>query len=269
MEPLEERKVSLDGVGAYVWSSASLLGRKSYDARFWEPFRREAIDRILVSFDKSQIQLLGNGPARKRLLRFLESARSNRIKVELLLGEPTWILPRHRHELVEIILRFKDLPFEGLNLDLEPNQLDASGESIDKLIEELTATLQAAREVSPWPMGLTIHPRFMDPNSSGVCLGCALTKIGDGFREVVLMCYVTNPRRVADIVSPIMDAYPRLNFGVAQSVEPSLSEEESYAGRGRAHFRSKMQELRAALAGKPNFSGIVIQSWKDYEVLKP
>jgi len=115
-------------------------------------------------------------------------------------------------------------------------------------------------------VGLSVHPRYLDEKRTDVCLGCSLTNLG--LQEIVLMVYVTNPKRVAQISRPILKRYPNLNFSIAQSVEPILAPEESYANRNREVFMQQMQKLGENM-DLENFTGILVQSYKDYLDMKP
>ena len=252
--------------GAYVWNSRLLPLDTPGDERFWHGLTTSGIDRLLISFDGPQLDALRHGKTRIDLLRFLETANDRGVRVDLLLGEPLWILPSHRQDLLTIIQQMADLPFAGLHLDLEPNQLDEPGYGEAYLLAQLVRTLQAAKRVSPWPVGLSIHPRYLDDDRTKICLGCALTNLG--LDELTLMVYVTRPQRVGDIVRPVQDRFPDLSISVAQSVEPMLNADESYAELGRPQGNRQMTLLAGGVAGE-TVNGILIQSYSDERDLKP
>src|SRR5256886_17253855 len=66
-------------------------------------------------------------------------------KVELLLAEPSWILPARRSELLAIIGRLKAVPYDGLHLDLEPAQLDSAPEKAPQLLGSLAERSEERR----------------------------------------------------------------------------------------------------------------------------
>jgi len=254
------------GYGTYVWDSRALLNNPTIELKLWKTLSENGIQRILLSFDDRQLKEYQRLPARSKLKNFIEKAKGQGIGVELLLGEPLWILTEHRRDLLIIIQQLADLPFAGLHLDLEPNQLNASEYSDEYVLTQLLRTLEAVKGVSPWPIGLSIHPRYMENKKNRICIGWGLSNLR--LDEITLMVYVSEPKRVAKRVNAILNEYPEVTFSVAQSVEPVLAESESYAAHGRIDFQGKMEELRSAI-DKPNFSTIVIQSWKDYLGLKP
>jgi len=251
----------------YVWNSQPLLDQSPTDSTFWKNCRVYGINRLLVSFNGRQLKALARRENKINLSRFISRADKQHIRVELLLGEPLWILPTYRPNLIEIINQLKDIQFSGLHLDLELNQLDQNRHGKAYLEAEWLRTLQAVKRVSPWPVGVSLHPRYIDPKKNRLCLGYALS--GLEVNEVTLMIYVANPIRVAQIALPILRQYPGLSISIAQSVEPILSVEESYASQGRKQFQSRMEALRISLAPAANFTTIAIQSWKDLLRMAP
>lgn len=251
----------------YVWKSQLLLEQSKLDEAFWKRFHLHGIDRLLLSLDGKQINNLVMAEYRLNLLTFLRQAAQRGIRVELLLGEPLWILPAYRQDLLKIIGQLDGFPFTGLHLDLEPNQLDQARYDDKYLLVQLLHSLQAVTEISPWPVGLSLHPRYLDTQKNGLCLGCALSNLK--INEILLMIYVSNPKRVAELGLPIMERFPNISFSIAQSVEPILSKVESYATQGRKKFKTQMEKLREFLRPMDNFSTIAIQSWTDYNRLRP
>lgn len=80
--------------------------------------------------------------------------------MDLLLGDSSWILETGRDNLLKKIRHLSDLNVDGLNLDLEPNQLTDDSKIDEHLLRSLATTLKEAKEVAPWPVSLTIRPRY-------------------------------------------------------------------------------------------------------------
>ncbi len=160
----------------------------------------------------------------------------------------------------------KKISFNGLHLDLEPNKLKGRGYPEDYLLSQLLRTFQVVENESPWPMGISLHPRYLFPDQNKVCVGCALSNMQ--IREIALKIYVSNPKRVIELAEPIMDKHQKLKFSIVQNVELDRPTGESYAGKGRAKFHAGMYQLTSTIKNA-NFSTILIQSWKDYVGLKP
>ncbi len=252
----------------YVWDSQQLLRRfdRSPD-EFFAALHAQQIDRLLISFTPAQINALGNAAERMRWVDLLQQAFRRGLRAELLLGEPRWLLPQYRGGLLDIIRKLADLPFQGIHLDLEPDQLcDFQPEGVFRL-EYLPQTIAAVRGVTALPVGLSIHPRYLDPHSAAQNnIGRALEQAG--LAEVALMIYTTNAQRTVAIAAGIARAFPRLKLSLAQSVEPVLSEDESYAGMPRARFFAHMAALQQEAAAV-GVDAILIQGWKDFDGMQP
>ncbi len=260
------RAVQKRATAVYLWESAPWLDGSLTCEVAMKGFSDLDIGRILISMDRRQIDAVSKPEGARRLRELLECSSRSGVRVELLLGEPTWILPDFRQDMLAIIQSLKDFSFDGLHLDLEPDQLDMEKYSREYLLSELIRTVQVAREVTPWPLGLSVHPRYFDRSALKVSLGSALEAAG--VAEVALMVYIADAEKVARRVSPILKENPALHFSVAMSVEPELSPAESFAGQGRAALRKAMDSLGRQLTQK-NFGGFVIQSWKHLEAMKP
>ena len=248
-----------DDMAVYVWDSRELFSRLQNRERYWKFLRRLSIDRLLVSLDAAQIAELRQRPA--PLSGFLQNARKRGVKVELLLGEPTWIEPKGREQLVELIAGLWDFPFDGLHLDIEPDQIyqqPLSREQFDNWVRSMTTAARA----SPWPTAISVHPRyFRDTPYRDWGLAERLREAG--IEDVTLMIFNSKPENVAGVATPILAAAPQLRFRVAQSVEPQLDAAESHARKSRADFENSMDRLQQLLQPQANADGIVVQAWAD------
>ncbi len=251
--------------GYYVWNSRKLL-RQWKEKHFYQRLSAMRAQRLLISFDRQQIRELQQQPATAKKWRlFIEEMTGHGIAVELLLGEPLWILPRYRQDLLEIIEKLGSFSFTGLHLDLEINQLNQKKYDEAYLLRELLQTIEVVVKTSPWPVGLSLHPRYLTTNSE-VCLGCALSKLD--ISEVALMSYIANPGKVSEIVMPIIEQYPNIAFSIAQSVEPILAREESHFRQGKDVFWQKMVTLQQRLPQTTSRS-ILIQAFQDFQSMAP
>jgi hypothetical protein len=242
--------------GVYLWRSHDIVNQT--DNSFWRQLRSKQIGLILLSLDASQIKQATEDP---NIIRsFLSSAKENNISVELLLGDPTWALPEHRESLFEIISKLNKLPFDGLNLDIEPDSL--TDNVTDSLIKDWLETIRGAVTRSPWPVSVTTHFRYLDQPQNSHCTPCELITMG--VNGVSAMVFVSNPKRVVEIVDPILKNYPTLQISVAQSLEHHLSKEESYASFSPKEVTRRMNNIQEHLSKRKNFGGIVIQSWSNF-----
>ncbi len=253
-------------LAVYLWDSGPWLDGTMGCEPAVKALSDYGVGRVLMSLDKDQIESAALSEGGGSLREFLDCARKNGLKIELLLGEPTWILPTFREDLLHIVQKLKDFSFDGLHLDLEPDQLDTRKYSREYLLAELIHTLHAVKAVSSWPVGLSVHPRYFDRRAFKVCFGCGLESLG--ISEVVLMVYVADANKVVERVVHILKTNPDLRFSVAVSVEPELSPAESFSGQGRSGLRKAVDSLQRGLV-RGNFTGIVIQSWEHLEAMKP
>jgi hypothetical protein len=242
------------GRAVYLWTSQPWLsGSASEVGAALARLRDSGIRTLRVSLDADQIEQHAGDAATLRLL--AERASAAGIRIELLLGEPTWILPKHRARLLQIVQQLRDAPFTALHLDLEPNMLDDTPAGTARLLPELVQTLREVQAVSPWPLACSLHPRYLTASADGVALGDRLTELGVA---PTLMIYVANPQRVVEIARPIMARFPRLRFGVALSVEHTLEREESLFSFPEEERTARIAAVEQGLAGS-NFGGIALQ----------
>lgn len=245
--------------GVYVWDSEPVIDSVATAQQFVE----QGFDRILLSLNGRQIQRMQSRFVRHELETWLAKARDLGLRVDLLLGEPTWMLPEHRKEMFAIISELRHLPFNGLHLDLEPGMIDKGVASQDVARRELFHTVQATIQVSPWPVSLSLHFRDLT-QSDNYCLGCSLESLD--LEDVSLMVYVRNPKRVEEIVEPIVKRFPTLPLSIAQSVERELSPDESHASGNINQMETRLQDLQAYTQSK-DMNGLLIQSWAELQEL--
>lgn len=241
-------------LGWYAWHTLSRFDAAKENA-FWT--RIPATSRVLLSLNGEQIKgAIHNINERRRLAAFLSSANKRHVAVGLLLGDPGWVLPGEGEKLVAIVRELKGVPFSGIHLDIEENQLPEDKRS--EWAPGLVAVVKTLREETKLPIAVSLHPR--DARVEGLL---AQLKTA-GTNEVALMLYSTNHEKVAGDLATIMRAHPGLRFSVAQSIEPALSNEESYAKKSEAVATAAWRRIDARLRTEPNFAGIIIQSLDDY-----
>lgn len=255
----EPVKLISDQMAVYVWDSHDLISKQQYTDAFWQGFNKLSISRLLLSLDSSQIERARTNP--DSLQNFLSSAKKHNVAVELLLGEPTWITAQGRVQLADIIKSLDSFSFAGLNLDIEPDQIYRQPLSRQQF-DDWLATIKLAAQTSPWPTALSVHPRyFRDAPYTGWKIEQRLRDAG--IRDVVLMIYNSDPRKVAQIAKPITRSATGIRFRIAQSVEAELDAGESHARRSPEEFMRTMHQLQSLLAAQTNTEGIVLQAWAD------
>ena len=246
------------GLAVYLWESQEYIDRiDSVNV-----FKQQNIDKILISLDGKQLQSLQSEKAAIRLELFLDSCREAGISPGVLLGEPTWILPGYRQDLLEILQRLNRFSFDQVHLDMEPYQLDVEAYGLTYLSAQLLRTLQLATEVSYHPLEISIHPRLLDKEEVGWCFGCGISNLD--LERVVVMIYKTNVREVKNRMSQFSGQYPELNLAVAQSVESILGPKNSYAHSGWSTFMDALADLLSGTDEGGWQGDIYIQDWASY-----
>jgi hypothetical protein len=246
----------------YMWRSAEWLNfaGTALGERKFAQMHSAGIARLLISLDAEQVRRAMAEPS--PLVRAVRSTHEHGLRVELLLGDPGWIRPEQRGRLLAIIDGLKSVPFDGLHLDLEPEQIDPAADKLPALLGLLAQTLAAASAASPWPLALSIHPRDLE------------VRVGESsFAEMLLrlrvsptiMVYVANPERAVAIAEPLLGHYPQLSFSVALSLEKSLGPQESLWSYPEDERRRRLARVESRLAAG-NFSGLTLQledGWGD------
>ncbi|PYC29221.1 hypothetical protein DMO17_00555 [Aquipseudomonas alcaligenes] len=243
--------------GTYVWDSRRLLQAGSRRAELRD-LRRAGMQRLYLGLSAAQvadIPLL-----RQRLQSSLDEAHAQGLEVALLLGDPAWLEPAGRQGLLDLLGQLQGLPFDALHLDLEVEQL---GWPVpDSRLQDWLDTLAAVASLNPWPLELSSHHRwFAAPQAGQTCVPCALPQ--RGVQQVSLMIYTRNAERSAELAEQIAQRWPALRFRLAQSVEPQLSAEESWAGVPARQLQQQVERWRVRLQ-PVGVTGIDWQDWTHY-----
>lgn len=243
----------------YVWNSQVLLDENLRPATLAD-LSEAGIDRIYLGLNRRESTAAASGELDIEAL--IAAAGARGIGVDLLLGEPLWMKPEHRHDLLALITSLAHIPFERLHLDLEVDQLEAP--VTDEYLQDWLHTLAAAVAVSPWPVTIDSHHRWFHAEDRSPCVPCALPDIG--IDEVSIMLYVTNAERAAEIMQTIAHKWPRLHFRLAQSVEHDQPANISWHGKSARELQSMARQWRSSLSAE-GVRGVDWQDWQAYPAL--
>jgi len=239
--------------GVYIWDSRQLLDRTGQEAELGL-LHQQGINDLLVGLTPAQVRA---GPATERALaNLLERAHGRKLTVQLLLGDPSWIQPGHRAELLALVARYRPLPFDGLHLDLEVEQLGWPVPA--QRLRDWIGTLRAVQRASPWPVSVSSHPRWFEPGAAGgirFCLPCQLPPL----RAISLMIYGPDPGRSTARARAIARRWPSQHFRLAQSLEAGLTATPSWPGPSPGQLGVGRQALAGAGLG-----GIDWQDWQSF-----
>lgn len=242
--------------GVYMWDSRALLDPAT---QLIELSRLESvgIKRIYIGLSAEQLaqpDVVGKLDALAITLRMRGS------QPVLLLGDPDWMLSEHRASLIAIISKLKPVSFTALHLDLEVEQRGWPVPA--QHVRDWLDTLKQAAAASPWPIEISSHYRWFTEEMGGVpCAPCELPSLG--ISDVSLMIYTRSAERSAQLTEQIARRWPAIHFRLAQSVEPQLAPEETWAGASQAllqeqddHWQAKLQPFAVG--------GVDWQAWKHY-----
>ena len=243
--------------GVYIWDSRQLLDRSGQEAEL-ALLHQQGLNDLLVGLTPAQVRA---GPATERALAsLLERAHGRQLTVQLLLGDPSWIQPGHRPELLALVARYRPLPFDGLHLDLEVEQLGWPVPA--QRLRDWIDTLRAAQQASPWPVSVSSHPRWFEPGATGgvrFCLPCQLPPL----RAISLMIYGPDPGRSTARARAIARRWPAQHFRLAQSLEAGLAPKQRWPGPSPGPGQGRLEPWRQALANA-GLGGIDWQDWQSY-----
>lgn len=243
--------------GAYVWDSRRLLQASSRRGELRD-LRRAGMQRLYVGLSGAQVADMPG--LRQRLQSTLDEAHAQGLQMVLLLGDPAWLEPAGRQGLLDLLGQLQGLPFDALHLDLEVEQL---GWPVpDSRLQDWLDTLAAVASLNPWPLELSSHHRwFAEPLPGQTCVPCALPQ--RGVQQISLMIYTRNAERSAELAEQIAQRWPALRFRLAQSVEPQLPAEESWAGVPARQLQQQVERWRLRLQ-PVGVTGIDWQDWTHY-----
>jgi hypothetical protein len=255
--------------GTYAWSISDVMQRWKAGT-LWGLLAAKHVNVILAGFDDAYIEKCSHAQGAAEMNSMIQESRKHGVRVELLLGDPTWILPSGIASLESILHDVRRVQFSALDLDLEPNQV--KGVSTVTAFKDLVAAMRAYVAASPWPVSIDVNHIYIDSAAVrryGYCLMCELQSAG--LKRANLMIYISDPKTVAAESKSILASYPSISFTISQSVEdPSvLPKWDSYWDDGFAVFYGDMQKLDASMKPHANYAGITIESLYYLERIKP
>lgn len=263
-QPKQIKEVSINSdvlmpKSVYVWDALPFLAPESRISSLKE-LKSKGFDHFLISFTAEQIKKLDNYYNRMELEDLLSISGSMGIRADLLLGEPTWLYPEERKDLIRIIEKMKKYKFKGLHLDIEPDSLPGAKEKRSELVKHLTDTLKEVKNATDMSLSISVHPRYLE-GDLGVLSSRGFTSLG--LEYIAVMIYTTNTDISIKRMRDIMLMHPSLTFRLAQSIERALPAEESHFSSGMNVYKHKMGVISTELSNIRNFNGMIIQAWED------
>ncbi len=249
------------GLGWFAWTGQPWLDQpQAMLARLPGPS-----SSVLLALDGAQLRSATSPGGASPVRRLISLAAERGVEVELLLGDPEWVRPPARARLMELLAGVRQLPFAGLNLDLERSQ--SLGGSAQEWREGVLETVRQARAATGWPITLTTHSaELADPGFLG-------RLSHSGAATAIAMAYVSYPHLAEERAQRILHARDAagmpLQIGLAQSIESQLARGESWHHYGRERALREWLRLAARLERHGGFAGITIQSFEAFDVAPP
>lgn len=236
--------------GVYVWNSKDSLVDPRKSITEWQRF---GITTVLIGLTSAQLKSSSTLTSLDALVKI---AHESKIQVELVLGDPNWILPEGRSSLMKILSYLSSVPVDGINLDLEIEQLSNWEQRTDLLTKEWLTTLSDASKSAGAPVSATFHHRHLNvPNLNSKLLNA-------GIKKVAIMVFTTNQARTLEINALALKKLQGVSYAIVKSVESHLPTTESYAASGLGPLIKLSKELKSQ-----GESSLLIQSWKNLKTL--
>jgi hypothetical protein len=239
-------------MGVYIWNSEALLDPASQAAELAH-LKRYGITDLYVGLNAQQAAVPTG--TKMAIASLMSAARSHGMQVSLLLGDPQWILPKHRPALLALIDVLADLRFKALLLDIEVEQLQTP--DMDSRVRLWSQTLNQVQQHSKWPVITVSHWRwFASEEHRPMCQNV------QGLQRASLMIYSTNLDVIRARMATAQEKCPATAFSLSQSVETFLEPQETWANKGS--FSGIVNRLTHHLEGLPVRS----IDWQDWNSLK-
>ncbi|HZZ01162.1 MAG TPA: hypothetical protein VFE36_16490 [Candidatus Baltobacteraceae bacterium] len=252
---------------AYAWNADEIVSRWKAGT-LWSLAETLHVDDFMLGFTDADIATYSrkNGTAEMNAL--IAEGKRHGIAFDLLLGDPSWILPKGIPGLERILRRLHAVRFAGVNLDLEPNELSKT--PIKTAVMDLVSAMKQYVAVSPWPVTLDANWIYMNNGNTfngGYCFPCGLKAAG--VKRIALMVYISSPKTAYAVSAPILKRYSSFTFTIGQSVEPPsvLPKRDSYWQDGFTAFYADMQKVDAKCRVLPNYAGLAVESLQYLETM--
>lgn len=245
-----------------AWNAAEALDAVGSQAT---RLRRDGIGSIALSWSRGGIDSLGLAEVRRALLRAMGVYRSEGVSVDLLLGDPSWLLDSEREGMRSVLEKTVGLPFRRLVLDLEPLQLDTS-----RLPRGAWPAAFAAAGRIAAGRNLPVE-WILQPSVALECPRCLDSLRSSGAASLSAMLYTRSGGTFLDRSRRFLSAGEEIPMRVVVSVEapPVLAADESLRFLGRRGIGAFLDSAARELSDRPRFTGFDIQSFHDWREVAP
>ncbi len=243
----------------WVWKTPSMLLESTSADSLINFCRTKKIDRVFLSFPGDlQKTLFSN----RRFMQLLVKFRRAKIPLAALLGDPHWILPQNRENLlrkIRAILEFNRnyasaRLLAGVHLDIEPHTLAAWSVRKDLYLQFYLETIMAVkREIHA--SGQVLPLEIDIPLQFGNFETHLLAKLADSVDVLTIMAYNRRePRQIAaalaNLIRIVQQANKKYRIGLNCTDFANLSE-----------FDKMTEELHGLFSEDKNYAGIAIHNF--------
>lgn len=197
--------------GTTIWRSFYVRSTTNF---FWDSVKEKTFQDKVAKYDGDQVYLSMNGDQRQTYLNttngsqhfnvFVKSLNASWIKVDVLIGDVSYIYPENKATTLAKIAMINDYNrkygwLNQIHIDLEPHTLtDRSRDGwtkTDTIIGQYLTILKSITDASDMKVCVDIHWLYKNMSYNGVNL---VQKILDNVDCIAVMDYVTNASYIRD-----------------------------------------------------------------------
>ncbi len=249
-------------IAAWWWESkpSSALARQV--SQEW------GLRRLYFSLNAAQIQKFLQEKD-ETLPQFILDLYQEGLETEILLGEPTWIFPKARKKLLEILSLLEERLYplvQTVHLDIEPHALSGFAQNRKEYERLYLETLAEIRKNTPFALVVDVPLYFFREKvfwrGKEALLIEHLSPLVNG---VVVMNYLGEPRlfeRRAKEVARMLEERG-LPYWIGLSIERDVPAEETLHGLSKPTLRRFLREELFEISSSYLFRGLAVQNFKE------
>jgi hypothetical protein len=271
----------------WIWESALITTLESRDS-ILHFAKEQSIDRIYLQVNPDQ--------AKDSYRAFIKEATANGVQIHALDGAPSWVMPKYRYKIVNMVNWVKDYNlsvleeerFSGIQADIEPyvlpewhsdqaslvkNWTEALTLFVDEVKKEPTPPITSDSSAPTALIASAALPFWLNqiavPGDPSVMLNEKLIGLLD---EVTLMSYRDQAQALADITAVDLTLGDRLGKKIFVGVETNPSLEGAFVSfyeEGSEAMDKQLKIIDRLLKTHPSYTGIAIHDYTGWRSLKP
>jgi len=246
----------------WVWNPGSIVDGGANQRAFFALCQDYRVNHIYLSLNKRFMMRLQADSAGVAFLRQLKAAN---ITVSALMGEPSWLTPEHRDNLIRKLQLVMDcnetltdsLRFSAVHLDIEPQSLPEWSDNKPQLLQRLLELTHGARDFldsqhHDYTLELDIPPLFAKVDAGMLE---RLVKLAD---SVTIMAYQDSFDRVLKATKTTVGILSEANTPFVIGIKSDHFDD----GRALGQFE---QRLIGQFESNPDFAGVAIHDFHRFK----